>query len=51
MPPSESLVPESERWIHEPEAASRLDHALAAMNQPPKEVNLDELEEQLHKLT
>ena len=51
MPPSENLVPESERWLHEPQAASRLDRAIAAMNQPPKEVNLDELEEQLRKLT
>ena len=51
MPPSENLVPESERWLHEPQAASRLDRAIAAMNQPPKEVNLDELEEQLVKLT
>ena len=51
MSPSEYLIPASERWIHEPEAASGLDHALAAMNQPPKEVNLDELEEQLLKLT
>ena len=51
MPPSEYLIPESEQWLHEPQAASRLDLALAAMNQPPKEVDLDGLEEQLLKLT
>ena len=48
---SENLIPESEQWLHEPQVASRLDRALAAMNQPPKEVNLDELEEHLRKLT
>ena len=51
MSPSEYLIPASERWIHEPDAASRLDRALAAMHQPPKEFDLDELEEQLRKLT
>ena len=48
---SENLIPESERWLHEPQAASRLDRALAAMHQPPKEVDLDGLEVQLLKLT
>ena len=51
MSPSEYLIPASELWLHEPQAASRLDRALAAMHQPTKEVDLDELEEQLRKLT
>ena len=51
MSPSEYLIPASERWIHEPQAASRLDRALAAMHQPPKEVDFDGVEEQLRKLT
>ena len=51
MSPSKYLITASELWLHEPQAASRLDRALAAMHQPPKEVDLDELEEQLRKLT
>ena len=47
---SEKLIPESEQWLDEPQVASRLDRAIAAMNQPPKEADLDGLEDQLRKL-
>jgi len=48
---SENLIPESEQWPHEAYATSQLDAALAGMNQPPKEIDLDGLEERLHMLT
>ena len=48
---SENWIPESAQWLHEPEAASRLNRALTAMNQPPKEVDLDGLEDELQKLS
>ena len=40
-------VPESERWLHQPDNAARLDRALAAIDQPPTEADLDALEELL----
>lgn len=40
-------IPDSELWLHHPRAAARLDRALAAMDQPPLESDLDALEQQL----
>jgi len=42
-------IPASERWLHQPENAARLDRALAAIDQPPIETDLDALEDQLRK--
>jgi hypothetical protein len=40
-------IPDSELWLHQPEASARLDRALAALDQPPAESDLDALERQL----
>ncbi len=40
-------IPDCERWLHQPEAAARLDRALAAMEQPPADSDLDALEQHL----
>ncbi len=40
-------IPDSELWLHQPQAAARLDRALAALDQPPAESDLDALERQL----
>ena len=40
-------IPDSELWLHQPDAAARLDRALAAIDQPPKEADLEVLEDQL----
>ena len=40
-------IPESERWLHQPDNAARLDRALASIDQPPVEADLDALEELL----
>ena len=40
-------IPDSELWLHQPEAAMRLDWALAAMNEPPGGMDLDTLEHHL----
>ena len=37
-------IPDSELWLHEPEAAAQLDRAMAAMDQPPEATDLDTLE-------
>ena len=37
-------IPDSELWLHEPEAAAQLDRAMAAMDQPPEATDLDALE-------
>jgi len=42
-------IPESERWLHQPDNAARLDRALATIDQPPIEADLDALEDQLRK--
>ena len=42
-------IPESERWLHQPDHAARLDRALAAIDQPPVEADLDALEDLLRK--
>ena len=40
-------IPDSELWLHQPEATARLDRALAAIDQPPAETDLDALERHL----
>ena len=40
-------IPDSELWLHEPENAARLDRAIAFMDQPPVEADLDALEQHL----
>jgi len=40
-------IPDSELWLHQPEATARLDRAMAAMNQPPVTGNLEALEQHL----
>ena len=40
-------IPDSELWLHQPEATTRLDRAMAAMNQPPSTGNLEALEQHL----
>jgi hypothetical protein len=37
-------IPDSELWLHQPEAAAQLDRAMAAMDQPPEAADLDALE-------
>jgi hypothetical protein len=42
------FIPESERWLHTPEAKAKIDEGLAWIRQnPPRETDLDELEERL----
>jgi hypothetical protein len=33
-------IPDSELWLHQPEASARLDRAMAAMGQPPLAADL-----------
>jgi hypothetical protein len=40
-------IPDSELWLHQPEAAARLDRAMAAMGEPPGGTDLDALEHHL----
>ncbi len=40
-------IPDSELWLHQPEAAVRLDRAMAAMHEPPGGIDLDALEHHL----
>jgi hypothetical protein len=40
-------IPDSELWLHQPEAAGRLDRAMAAMDKPPLAADLDALEQHL----
>ena len=40
-------IPDSELWLHQPEAAIRLDRALDAMTEPPGGMDLDTLEHHL----
>ena len=40
-------IPDSELWLHQLEAAMRLDRARAAMNEPPGGMDLDTLEHHL----
>ena len=37
-------IPDSELWLHQPEASARLDRALLAMTEPPSAADLDALE-------
>ncbi len=39
-------IPDAELWLHQPEAANRLDRALAAIDQPSS-LTLDALEQHL----
>jgi hypothetical protein len=43
-------IPDSELWLHQPEAAARLDRAMDAMHQPPRSTDLEELEQHLGML-
>ncbi len=43
-------IPDSELWLHQPEAADRLDRAMASMDQPPLSADLDALEQHLGML-
>jgi hypothetical protein len=44
------FIPDSERWLHEPEVKARLDRAIAwAESTPRRETDLDELEERLER--
>ena len=38
-------IPDSELWLYQPEAAARLDRAMAAMDQPPSTADLEALEQ------
>ncbi|MEB3199269.1 MAG: hypothetical protein VKK62_01920 [Synechococcaceae cyanobacterium] len=40
-------LPDAERWLHQPEAAARLDRALKAIDRPAATSDLDALERQL----
>ena len=40
-------IPDSELWLHQPEAADRLDRAMAAMGQPAQVADLEALEQHL----
>ena len=40
-------IPDSELWLHQPEAAARLDRAMAAMGQPAQDADLEALEQHL----
>jgi len=40
-------IPDSELWLHQPEAADRLDRAMAAMGQPAQVADLEALERHL----
>ena len=40
-------IPDSELWLHQPEASARLDRALLAIIEPPNADDLDVLEQQL----
>ena len=42
-------IPDAELWLHQPEATTRLDRALAAINQPPSLADLDALEQHLSR--
>ena len=41
------IIPDPELWLHQPEAANRLDRALAAIDQPPSLTDLDALKQHL----
>ena len=43
-------IPDSELWMHQPEAATRLDRTMAAMGQPPVAADLEALEQHLGML-
>jgi hypothetical protein len=40
-------IPDNELWLHQPEAAARLNRAMAAMTAPPEQADLDALERHL----
>ena len=43
-------IPDSELWLHQPEAAARLDRAMDAMDQPPVAAEFVALEQHLGML-
>jgi hypothetical protein len=42
-------IPDAELWLHQPEAANRLNRALSAIDQPPSLTDLDALERHLSR--
>jgi hypothetical protein len=40
-------IPDSELWLHQQDAAARLDRAMAAMYEPPRSAGLEALERHL----
>ena len=40
-------IPDSELWLHQPEASARLDRALLAMDEPRSATDLNALEQHL----
>ena len=40
-------IPDSELWLHQPEASAQLDRALLAITESPSAADLDALEQQL----
>ena len=40
-------IPDAELWLHQPEAAARLDRAMTAMGTPAQPADLEELEQHL----
>ena len=43
-------IPDSELWLHQPQAAARLDRAMADIDQPAAESDLSVLEQHLNAL-
>ncbi|MBW1801830.1 MAG: hypothetical protein JRJ85_13990 [Deltaproteobacteria bacterium] len=44
------FIPDSEKWLHQPEVSKSIDEAVSwAEDHPPRKTDLDHLEEQLHK--
>jgi len=44
-----TVIPDSERWLHEPKAAADLERALAwAQTNPPRETNWDEFQKMMN---
>ena len=43
-------IPDSELWLHQPQAAARLDRALTSIDQPATETDLSVLETHLSAL-
>jgi hypothetical protein len=45
------FIPDSERWLHAPEVKAKIEESLEWMRQnPPRETDLDEIEEKLRSV-